>query len=166
MKIDDNILREWNMDKQSPYIQEADAFAEEKGIAEILVQKEKAALDKWFGGDVSGYAELWSKRSFSYFDAVVKKRVDSHAEIEKFLQTIEGKLFADKYDFREPRVQISLEMAVLTYQLFAKSTLMDMAYNCIEVFQREEDGEWRVLHSTWSCIRPMDVKNWPTTTVV
>lgn len=148
------------------YIQEVDSSAHDQEIARQLVEKEKAALEKWFQGDVSGYASLWSKNSFSYFDAVVKERVDSYAEISKFLQGIKGKLFADSFEFRKPRVQISGNMAVLTYQLFAKTSLMDMAYNCIEVFQQEVDGEWRVIHSTWSCIRPMDVKNWPAGTVV
>ena len=47
-------------------------------------------------------------------------------------------------------------MAVLTYQLFSKTSLLDMEYNCIEVFQKEEDGNWRVIHSTWSIIKPME----------
>lgn len=113
-------------------------------------------LDKWFNGDTSGYEQLWSKRSFTYFDAVVEKRIDDHATIADFLKTIDGKLFADSYDFRNPRVQIGNDMAVLTYQLFAKTTLIDMKYNCIEVYQKEEDGIWRVIHSTWSFIRPME----------
>lgn len=148
------------------YVKESDATAEEQKIASLLVEKEKAALCKWFKGDVSGYESLWSKRSFSYFDMAVKKRVDGYSEISEFLQSIKGKLFAEKFEFLNPRVQIAGEMAVLTYQLFAKTSLMDMAYNCIEVFQREADGEWRVIHSTWSCIRPMDVKEWPKGTVV
>ena len=34
-----------------------------------------------------------------------------------------------------------------------------MAYNCIEVYQKETDGIWRVIHSTWSFIRPMDMNS-------
>ncbi|MCF2443378.1 hypothetical protein L0657_05370 [Dyadobacter sp. CY345] len=49
-------------------------------------------------------------------------------------------------------------MAVLTFQVFAKTTLIDMEYNCIEVYQKETDEKWRVIHSTWSFIRPMDKK--------
>lgn len=129
---------------------------EEQQLAAHIIRLEKAALDKWFKGDTSGYEQLWSKRSFSYFDAVVTERVDDHATISEFLKTIEGKLFADSYDFRSPRVQFGQDMAVLTYQLFAKTTLIDMEYNCIEVYQKEEDGRWRVIHSTWSFIRPME----------
>lgn len=129
---------------------------EERKLAQHIIELEKAALDKWFKSDTSGYEQLWSKRSFTYFDAVVEKRVDDHATIAEFLKTIDGKLFADSYDFRNPRVQIGKDMAVLTYQLFAETTLIDMEYNCIEVYQKEEDGEWRVIHSTWSFIRPME----------
>lgn len=130
--------------------------AEEQALAQHIIGLERAALDKWFAGDTSGYERLWSKRSFTYFDAVVTECIDSHAAIAEFLKTIDGKLFADSYDFRHPRVQIGQDMAVLTYQLFAKTTLIDMEYNCIEVYQKEEDGQWRVIHSTWSFIRPMD----------
>lgn len=133
------------------------AYTVEEGkLAAHIIGLERAALDKWFNGDTSGYEQLWSKRSFTYFDAVVEKRVDDHATISEFLKTIEGKLFADRYEFCSPRVQFGQDMAVLTYQLFAKTTLIDMEYNCIEVYQKEEDGLWRVIHSTWSFIRPME----------
>ena len=56
----------------------------------------------------------------------------------------------------KPAEQFGKDMAVLTYQLFAKTTLIDMQYNCIEVFQKESD-DWHVIHSTWSFIRPMDM---------
>ena len=131
---------------------------EERRFAEYIIGLEKAALNKWFKGDTSGYEALWSKHSFSYFDAVVTERVDNHTTIAEFLKTIEGKLFADSYHFCNARVQPGQDMAVLTYQLFAKTSLIDMEYNCIEVFQKEADGEWRVIHSTWSFIRPMDKK--------
>lgn len=130
---------------------------EERELAGHIIGLEKAALDKWFNGDTSGYARLWSERSFSYFDGVVRERIDDHATIAEYLKTIDGKLFADSYEFRAPRVQACGDMAVLTYQLFAKTTLIDMQYNCIEVYCKEPDGEWRVIHSTWSFLRPMDM---------
>lgn len=131
---------------------------EERTLANHLISLEKSALDKWFKGDTSGYESLWSQCSFTYFDAVVTERVDDYETIKVFLKSIEGKLFADSYDFLYPRVQAVKDMAVLTYQLYSKTNLIDMEYNVIEVFQKEEDGNWRVIHSTWSFIRPMDKK--------
>lgn len=133
--------------------------AEERELAEHIISLERAALDKWFKGDTSGYRELWSEQSFTYFDGVNDHRVEDHATIAQFLQTIDGKLHADTYDFRHPRVQFGMgkDMALLTYQLYADTNLIDMKYNCIELFRKEENGQWHVIHSTWSFIRPMDM---------
>lgn len=141
--------------KEKP-VYEQNYTDDERRLAEQIIGLEKSALEKWFKGDTSGYEQLWSKHSFTYFDAVVAERVDDHATIAEFLKTIDGKLFADSYDFCNPRVQVGQDMAVLTYQLFAKTTLIDMEYNCVEVYQKEESGEWHVIHSTWSFIRPLD----------
>lgn len=46
--------------------------------------------------------------------------------------------------------------AVLTCQHFAKTTLIDMEYDCIGEYQKEEVGQCRVIHSTWSFLCPMD----------
>ena len=35
---------------------------EEKKLADHIISLEKAAFEKWFKGDTSGYAELWSKK--------------------------------------------------------------------------------------------------------
>lgn len=122
-----------------------------------IIGLEKGALDKWFKGDTSGYLTIWSQKNFSYFDSAKPHRVDTYAEIKEFvLANVEGKLFADTYDFEDPRVQIKGDMAVLTYQLFAKTSLNEMRYNCIEVYERE-GADWKVVHSTWSFIRPMDM---------
>lgn len=144
--------------KEKPFY-ERQYTPEERELAEHLIGLERAALDKWFRGDPSGYEMLWSERSFTYFDGVVAERVDDRATIARFLETIEGKLFADSYEFRRPRVQFGCDMAVLTFQLFADTTLLDMAYNCVEVYRKEENGEWRVIHSTWSYIGHLGQKS-------
>lgn len=127
---------------------------EQKKLADYIIGLEKAALDKWFKGDTSGYRKLWSEKSFSYFDSVSLHRVDDHKSICAFLDTIEGKLHADSYDFCCPRVQFGADTALLTYQLYSKTNLLDMKYDCIELYQKEGE-EWRVIHSTWSFIRPL-----------
>ena len=122
-----------------------------------IITLEKDALNKWFKGDTSGYLNLWSQKNFTYFDSFMDHRVDTYEEIKKFvLGNVEGKLFADTYNFKDSRVQVNSDTAILTYQLFAETSLNDMRYNCIEIYQREGD-DWKVVHSTWSIIRPMDV---------
>lgn len=129
---------------------------EERALARHIINMENTALKKFFNGDMSGYRELWSKRSFTYFDAVVTQRVEAFAGMVDFLNNLEGKLHADDYRFVSPRVQFGQDMGVLTFQLFAHTNFNDIEYNCVEVFQKESNGEWHVIHSTWSTIRPMD----------
>ena len=86
---------------------------------------EKAALKKWFNGDSSGYRDLWSKKNFSYFDAVCVNRVDNYDEIAKLAtERVDGKLYAKRYEVRNERVQAAKDMAVLTYQLYYESNLI------------------------------------------
>ena len=143
---------------ETDHAYEAICTPEQKELAEHLIGLERAALDKWFKGDTSGYRDLWSKRDFSYFDGVKDNRVDTHAEISASLVPMEGALHADSYDFCRPRVQFGGDMAVLTYQLYADTTVggkpFDMRYNCVEVFKKEPDG-WHVVHCTWCFIKPM-----------
>ena len=129
---------------------------EEENLAQEIISLETAALDKWFNGDTTGYLNLWSTTNFTYFDGAFDHRVDTYDEIKEFLGTIHGKLFAKSYDFINPRVQFGNDMAPLTYQLHADTMLIDMHYNCIELFHKE-GNEWKVIHSTWSFIRPMDI---------
>ena len=130
---------------------------EQRLLAEQIINMEKDALNKWFNGDSSGYRQLWSEKSFTYFDGVFDHRVDTHLEISEFVKSVvDGSLYAKSYDFINPRVQFGQDMAVLTFQLHANTNLINMHYNCIEVYQKEEYG-WRVIHSTWSFIRPMDM---------
>ena len=139
---------------------------ENDALTEKIIGLEKGALDKWFKGDTSGYLDIWSKDNFSYFDSFKAERIDDYNQIKQFvLANVEGKLFADSYNFKTPRVQASEDTAVLTYQLFADTSLNEMRYNCIEVYQRE-NNDWKVIHSTWSVIRPMDMNFEPHKTLV
>lgn len=110
-------------------ILEPGATAEEIATAQHIVSLEKAALNLWFNGQTSGYDRLWSHKSFSYFDGVVTERIDAHEGLNEMLKSIEGKLFArDGYQFVQPRVQLFGDTAILTFQLYADTTLIDMKY--------------------------------------
>ena len=132
---------------------------EERALAEHLINLERASWDKWLKGDTSGYRKLCSERSFTYFDGQFPFRFEDHATLCKFLDAVDGKLLGKEWELKNPRVQFGKDMAVCTYQFFAKTNIVDVEYNVVEVYQKEEDGEWRVIHSTWSFIQPMK-KDW------
>lgn len=140
---------------------------EQRKLADEIIALEKSALDKYFKGDMSGYLELWSKEDFTYFDANRKERADTYEEVADFLtNVIGGRMHADSYDFHAPRVQFGKDMAVLTFQLHADTSLIEMHYNVVEIFQKEKDG-WHVIHSTWDLITPFSPEvKYPKTTIV
>ncbi|MBB1079032.1 nuclear transport factor 2 family protein [Limosilactobacillus sp. STM2_1] len=120
-----------------------------------IISLEKGALDKYFNGDMSGYYDIWSHDDFSYFDAGHDKRIDDFNEVKQFLDgRVAGKIHADSYKFVSPRVQLNGNTGILTYQLFADTNFIDMQYNVVEVFQKNAQGEWKVVHSTWDTITP------------
>ena len=65
-------------------------------------------------------------------------------------------MHSEKYEIVDPRVQFGVDVGILTYQLFADTNFIYMEYNVIEVFQKESDGVWRVIHSTWDKIKPYE----------
>ena len=110
------------------YKNDEQQLVQERGRREVgreTHQHGDSRLKKWFNGDSSGYRDLWSKKNFSYFDAVCVNRVDNYDEIAKLAtERVDGKLYAKHYEVRNERVQAAKDMAVLTYQLYYESNLI------------------------------------------
>ena len=133
-----------------------EAYTEEqRKIARELIDIEIDALNRFYKGDSSGYAKLWSKTNFTYFDANTFVRTDTYEEIYDFLiNRVEGKVNIEHYEFVAPRVQFAGDMAILTYHLPHDENPGSKHYNVIEIFQKDEQDEWKVIHSTWEGLDP------------
>ncbi|SFC05232.1 hypothetical protein SAMN05660328_101308 [Streptococcus gallolyticus] len=128
---------------------------EQKAIAKELIALEIDALNRFYRGDSSGYAKLWSQTNFSYFDANFSERIDTYEDIYDFLMSrVEGKVKVDHYDFVAPRAQFVGDLAILSYSLPNDDNPRSKHYNVIEVFQRDQNDEWKVIHSTWQGLDP------------
>ena len=121
---------------------------------------EKDSWDKWLKGDTSRVRDLCSKESFTYFDFQFPERFEDHATLCKFLAAVDGNLSGEG-GMKNPRVQFgpSKDVGVVTYQFFAKTNVLDCAYNVVQVYQKERDGLWRSIHSTYCFIQPM-TRDW------
>lgn len=53
-------------------------------LAKELIEKERAALDRWIRGDTQGFAALCDP-DVSYFDTNVERRPDSLAAVQQHL---------------------------------------------------------------------------------
>ena len=126
-------------------------------VADTIIALERAALDRWGRGDPQGYVETYAE-DVTYFDPFTRRRVDGLDAIKGMLAPIVGKVRIDRYDMLEPRVQLSGDVAVLTFNLVSHTHGPDGAprevrWNSTEVYRRTA-GKWKIMHNHWSFTTP------------
>jgi ketosteroid isomerase-like protein len=125
---------------------------------EEIIAIERAALDRWGKGDPQGYLDVMAE-GVSYFDPMQDKRIDGLDAMKKMLATIAGKVKVSRFDMIDPRVQHHGDSALLTFNLVSYVTQPDgkeqavARWNSSELYGRMS-GEWRIVHSHWSFIKP------------
>ena len=123
-----------------------------------VVAMERAALDRWGKGDPQGYLEIMANE-MTYFDPTQEKRVDGRQALAKMLEPLTGKIKVARFDMIDPKVQQHGETALLTFNLVSYVTGPDgkevaiARWNSSELYGRVE-GQWRIVHSHWSYIKP------------
>lgn len=122
---------------------------ETQKVAMEIIALEKAALEKWNQGDPSSYLALCSKR-ITYFDPYHPKRLDGFEVMEKYYKSIWGEVQVDKYEMIDPVVEVCGDTAVLSYNLISCSGEEETRWNCTEVYNKEENGPWKIIHNHWS----------------
>lgn len=126
---------------------------DKKSRAEALIAQEKAALEAWNQGNPSGYLEIYD-RDITYFDPYHEKRIDGIKRMQALYESLRGQVRVDAYEMIDARVEVSEEMAVLTYNLVSFSPGEVMRWNCTEVYRRDDRGAWKIIHNHWSLIPP------------
>lgn len=122
-------------------------------VTETIIALETAALGAWHNGNPSPYLELYSK-DFTYFDPAHERRIEGWDKIKVLYESMRGKITMDKFEMINPIVQHTDTMAVLTYNLLSYAGEMLWKENCTEVYRREENNEWKIIHSHWSMTKP------------
>jgi hypothetical protein len=126
-------------------------------IAELLLSLVEEALARWYNGDPYGYLEIYDQDNFSYFDPVRTSRLDGFDKIEAFYDTIKGIVHSSDYSIVDPSVQIFESSAVLCCNIIANVGADAYKWNSTEVFHLTSENTWKIIHSHWSFIRPMDM---------
>ncbi len=131
--------------------------SDKENIATTIIALEKAALEEWNKGNPSAYLDIYAE-GITYFDPFQEKRIDGLDKMRPFYEGLRGQMSVDKYEMIDPTVQVAGETAVLTYNLVSYSGGAVFKWNCTEVYCRESDGQWKIIHNHWSFVRPMDMK--------
>ncbi len=118
-----------------------------------LIQMERAALDRWGRGDPDGFLEI-SAAEVTYFDPFLPEGIHGLNALRQYYAQLRGKIFVERDEIIDPKVQVSNDVAILSYRYASCGRGGDeMRWNATEVYRRGEDG-WRILHSHWSFTQP------------
>ncbi len=121
---------------------------------EAILATERRALDRWSGGDPSGYAES-AADDVTYFDDIgAHDRVDGGEALRACAKSLQGQIPAHSYAMARPRVQLFEDIGILTYTYIP--TMPDgetgTLWKATTVYHRSGD-DWRLVHAHWSLVK-------------
>lgn len=117
-------------------------------IARELLALERQAMDGWAKGNPDALLAI-SDPEITYFHVMTDKRLDGLPAVKALYEGFRGTSLFDSYDIVDPKVQVSGDVAVLTYIFVRRVGEAASRWNATQVYQRKKDG-WRVIHSHWS----------------
>jgi len=117
-------------------------------ISAEIIAKEEAALTRWGNGDPSGFLEI-SAPDIVYFDPYIPRRIDGLGALSEYYETIRGQIHIDRFELLNPNVQVTGDMAVLTFNYTSFKDNQPTRWNCTEVYLRT-DGRWQIVQTHWS----------------
>ena len=123
-------------------------------ISKTIIALEKGALEKWNQGNPSGYLDI-SADDVTYFDPFTEQRLDGIETLKKYYEPIKGQIRVSKYDMLNPKVTATNDMAVLTFNLHSYEGNKVIKWNCTEVYRLEPNGQWKIVQTHWSFIKPL-----------
>lgn len=118
-----------------------------------IIALEKQALERWNNGDPDGFIEL-SADDVVYIDPAFEHKLEGKKALETYYDQVRGKIKIDRYEMLDPVVQVSPDIAVLTYNYEAHRDGCVFRMNCTEVYRLDSSGPWRIIHTHWSFFQP------------
>ena len=121
--------------------------------SEIILEKEKKALDKWCNRNVWGYLDLFTKDA-TYFDNSTKMKLTGFEAIKDYIAPRNGKIYAPRYEMTNVDVKVIDNVGILTYNLYDFNEKGDTTacWNSTEIYQKIGD-DWKITHAHWSLIK-------------
>ncbi len=113
-----------------------------------ILALERRAMDGWLKGDARPQLAITDPQ-ITYFHAVVDGRLKGLPAVKALYDRYRDTPLFDSYEILNPEVQVSGELAVLTYRLAQHVGTVTNFWNATQVYQRKQEG-WRVIHTHWS----------------
>ncbi len=118
-------------------------------VETTLINMEKAALRRWGNGDPSGFLEITAE-DVVYFDPYVERRIDGLPALTEYYRGLWGKVHFDRFELVNPKVQVSGDMAALTFNYVSYTGETQARWNCTENYRLNKNGRWQIIQTHWS----------------
>lgn len=128
-------------------------FKDDMDIKDTIIALEKQALELWNNGNPDGFIDL-SADDVVYIDPAFENKLEGKNALEDYYNTIRGKVKIDVFKMINPVVQLSSDVAVLTYNYEAHRDGMVFKMNCTEIYRLEKTNQWKIIHTHWSFFQP------------
>jgi ketosteroid isomerase-like protein len=122
------------------------------GDAQAILAVERGAFERWAKGDLNGFLDA-SDSDVDYFDPFLEARLDGLPALRALYAKAQGKVLVDRWEMVNPRVVVSGDMGVLTFNFVSYSNGRTTRWNTTEVYRRK-NGQWKIVHTHWSLTMP------------
>ena len=120
--------------------------------AQAILAVERGAFERWAKGDLNGFLDA-SDPEVDYFDPFLEARLEGLPALRALYDTMQGKVHVDRWEMVNPRVVVSGDMGVLTFNFVSYSKGRTVRWNTTEVYRRK-NGQWKILHTHWALTQP------------
>ncbi|MDL2241886.1 nuclear transport factor 2 family protein [Bacteroidales bacterium OttesenSCG-928-L03] len=117
-----------------------------------IIALEKQALALWNNRNPDGFLDLTSE-DVVYIDPAFEYKLEGKKALEDYYNTVRGKIKIDQYEMINPTVQLSADMAVLTYNYAVQRDALTFKMSCTEVYKLYTSNQWKIIHTHWSFIQ-------------
>ena len=130
---------------------DAPAAQADKDAQAILAVK-RGAFERWAKGDLNAFLDA-SDPDVDYFDPFLDARLEGLPALRALYGKAQGKVHVDRWEMINPRVIVSGDMGVLTFNFVSYSKGRTVRWNTTEVYRRK-NGQWKIVHTHWSLTKP------------
>lgn len=124
----------------------------ENEIKDLIIALERRALELWNNGNPDGFLELTSE-DIVYIDPAFERKLEGKKALTEYYNTVRGKIKIDQYEMINPTVQLSADIAILTYNYAVQRDGLTFKMNCTEVYQLDISNQWKIIHTHWSFVQ-------------
>ena len=128
------------------------AAAQADKDAQAILAVERGAFERWAKGDLNGFLDA-SDPEVDYFDPFLDARLEGLPALRALYDKAQGKVLVDRWEMINPRVLVSGDMGVLTFNFVSYSKGRTVRWNTTEVYRRR-NGQWKIVHTHWALTKP------------